>query len=126
MNQFEKGFIDFVQGIVLCVCLVFWLIVGCAFWLPLLSRAVAVYCAGMLAAAISNVDIPHLKRLLDHAVEFYPEGFRRILEHHRNATSGDRTFGGYGSNVVDWGRVRTELAWTVAFWTMTIVFIILL
>jgi hypothetical protein len=126
MNQFEKGFIVFVQDTVLVICLVFWLIVGFGFWLPFLSPAVAIYCAGMVAAAISNADIRHLKQLLDHAIEFYPEGFRRILEHHRNASLRGASPGSYGSRLVDWDKVRTETFWTLAFWTIIIVSTILL
>ncbi|GIW50778.1 MAG: hypothetical protein KatS3mg081_0133 [Gemmatimonadales bacterium] len=110
-------FIEAVQLVVLVVCIAFWFIVGLAFWIPLLARTVAVYCAGMVAAAIADTDIPRLKRLLDGAVEFYPKGFRRIFEHHSQRILREPQ---PGTLAIDWKTVGWEVAWTIVFWTVVL------
>ena len=112
MNQIEEGFLTVVHAGVLVVCLAFWAVVGFVFWVPLLTRTTAVYCAGMVAAVISQTDFPQLKALLDNAIEFYAKGFRQIAEHYR----GRRSFAGTSLPSVNWSRVWAETVWTGIFW----------
>ncbi len=125
-QRLDDAVVRLVQLFVLIVTIVFWFVVGFIFWIPLLTRTIAIYCAAMMAAAIGNGEIGHLKELLDRAVEFYPKGFTTILEYHR----GERTSSSPSQSVktettenaperihgINWKKVREEMIWTAVFW----------
>lgn len=112
MDAIEEGFLTAVHAVVLVVCLAFWAVVGFVFWVPLLTRTTAVYCAGMVAAVISQTDFGQLKGLLDNAIEFYAKGFRQIAEHYRGRRSSEAT----SLPRVNWSKVWVEIIWTGIFW----------
>lgn len=119
MNKFEEAFLAAVHALVLVVCLVFWAIVGFIFWIPLLTRTTAIYCAGMVAAVISQTDSLHLKGLLNVAIEFYARGFRQITTHYRDARKANSlSFSSNPLPKVEWSKVWVEIIWTSIFWVL--------
>ena len=76
-NRIEKT----IKSIVLCLVLLVWSIIGMIVWIPLLSRAVAVYSFSIIPLTLSgNRDaIARIAIALNAATSFYVNGFKLAL-----------------------------------------------
>src|ERR1035437_1039672 len=81
MHKFDQ----FVTAVVMIAAVLIWAVVGFIFWIPLLSRAAAVFAAAMLVAQISGDTsaVARVKQFLPFAISFYSTGFRHALGLHR-------------------------------------------
>ena len=68
-----------VKSIVGFIVIVSWAIVGFILWLPLLTRMMAYFTGFVAAASFRKLNLSHAKDSLNFAIEFYINGFRRIL-----------------------------------------------
>jgi hypothetical protein len=106
-----------IRAIVLVVSLLAWLVIGLAMWIPLLVRATAVFIVAILHAALTNEPSTHAAKLLDKAMSFYMDGFRRIVEaFHATGFQSDT-----GPGTIHLPRLLLETLWALAFWSFTVV-----
>jgi hypothetical protein len=96
------------------LALVIWSVVGVFFWIPLLTRTVAVYCFVVTAAAITGQRTHGLAKMLREATVFYAQGFRRIIE------SFDDDDPGTPREPLNVPRVVLECAWALFFWACVV------
>jgi len=130
-NIVERFFILIIRIIVLVIVLVFWSLFGFVFWIPLLTRTIALFSFNLVYTMLMANPKEYTERLktgLYIAIEFYIEGFNRIF---------NVMFPGGGENSTTeqvktklfenfkWARFIGELIWTLIFWGTVIGSIIL-
>ena len=80
-----------IQLFVCGVLVVVWSVVGFAFWIPFLVRAIGIYTAAVLGNTFTGVPLFGAQRGLDTAVRFWFAGFQVALES-RHAVDSPRRF----------------------------------
>jgi hypothetical protein len=58
------------------IVIVAWAIVGFIFWIPMLSRMIAIFTTSVLYFNLIGRDSTHIASGLEQAIIFYPNGFR--------------------------------------------------
>ena len=74
VDYVEQGIRVFIQVWMYFV----WGVVGFIFWLPLLSRTVAMYSFAMVSVSVSGGSLQPAQTALDYAIQFYIRGFTRL------------------------------------------------
>jgi hypothetical protein len=100
-----------IKFFVMIVVLLIWSVVGLLFWLPLLTRITAVYCAIIIAYTFSGQDTSGAGKILDKAVTFYISGFSRILKSVWEKSDEEAV-----TLHVEWGKLFAQVIYTIFFW----------
>lgn len=82
INAIANKLIDGVRFLTLFIVLATWTVIGFFFWIPLLTRATAMFSFGILYTMLTPEPQEYAERLrapLDTAMVFYVEGFQRIF-----------------------------------------------
>lgn len=107
----------FIEGIVWFV-LVVWSVFGLVFWLPLLSRQIAIFSFSTLMAALSGGSATTQHGYLEAAIRFYSDGFRIIRDSINTADKTERP-----PYNINWDSVIREIATTAIFWASLFLFV---
>jgi hypothetical protein len=113
---FEEG----IYAVVSVLTLGVWTVVGFLFWIPFLSRTIAIFMGSVLYSTLigSSEHTDQMRHVLDYAVRFWFNGFRLIVE-----SIGKRRQGGDALpplSKINWQKVVLECLWAALFWTVTI------
>ena len=98
---------------IMFMTLAIWSVIGFIFWLPFLSRAIAVFSSSILYYAATRRDASHLRDYLDSAINFYSRGFALIKATFNPARSAESSS---NSEKPDTNRIVVELFTTALFW----------
>ena len=103
---------------ILALTLSLWAVLGFFFWVPLLARSVAVYCAVLLSATLTATDIRPAAGQLQFAIGFWVAGFHNILATFQSMDHNSNN-GLFAVPIAFW-RVVRELIWSLLFWFLTL------
>ena len=109
--------IAFIRMAVLFITLLIWFVIGFIFWVPLLARTISVFSFSILHANITGTDASYYSSVLDKAVLFYIDGFRKILSAMQISHLDDETH--MEIPTFHWIRFALEIATTIVFWGAT-------
>jgi len=108
----------FLRVPILLLTLAVWAIVGFFFWIPLLARSVAIYCAVLLSTTLTAKDIRPAAGQLQFAIGFWVAGFRNVLDTFHTMEKGQA--GAVTTGSLEFWPVIRELAWSFIFWFVTL------
>ena len=117
-------FHKFIKFVVMLIVLAAWAVIGFILWIPLLTRMMAYFVGMVAASSFRKINLQLAENSLNFAIEFYINGFRRIL-HLLSDNSADidnispmadtRPIGG-----LDFLKsVAVDVVWTIVFWIIT-------
>lgn len=131
MNQGEKqtiveNAVEVIKTIVTVLVLVAWAIIGLVLWIPLLTRMIAYFVGVITASAFRTLDTHKAMANLNFAIEFYINGFRRILAVIHRTDSEDTQPPALDNTefvgIVDFLKsVATDLIWAIVFWAVVLI-----
>lgn len=105
--------------IIAIIAYIFWAVLGLFFWLPLLFRVIAGFCATLVYNMVVNNPerIQDSKISLELAIGFYSKGFQTI---HSTLYEKPITSGNKKSSEFHFMSFLGQVLWTILFWGLTI------
>lgn len=125
--------IHVIRVFVLVLTSAIWTVIGLIFWIPFLSRAIAVFTTSVLYHTAVQDDISHAQHYtpyLESAMSFYGRGFEMIMATYNRSgrmgasgtalATGDDRNSGLPPRTFHFWRIVMELFTTALFWLSVI------
>ena len=113
--------------IVTVAVLCLWAIIGLIVWVPMLLRMVAYFCGVILISSFRRVDVQAAQKRLDFAIQFYSNGFRKIIRSYSDTAlePGESLPNNEPIDLVDsLKQAMVDLAWALLFWIVILAVIV--
>lgn len=111
-----------IRFIVTIITLFIWTFIGFFLWIPLLTRMIS-YFTGMVAVStFKNANVTAAQQRLNFAIEFYINGFKKILGVLSKTDSDEITLENTEPFNIDTfiKSVVIDIVWTIIFWSSII------
>lgn len=107
--------------------LVLWTIIGLIVWVPMLLRMVAYFCGVILISSFRKVDVHQAQKRLDFAIQFYSNGFRKIIRSYSETAlePGEHLQNNEPIDLAEFlKQAFVDLAWALLFWVVILAVIV--
>ena len=111
-----------IRHLVLGISIVIWSIVGFIFWVPMLLFSILHFSALILYATLTVANPSHLASRLEHAVRFYVDGFKIIIE---AVCRTDNTLAPTVELHIDRTQLAKHIFVTLGFWLVVVLVVLL-
>jgi hypothetical protein len=122
-GEMLENIINLIRVVVILIVLAIWTVIGLILWIPLLTRMIAYFSSAVAMESLTKTDIRHAQQRLNFAIEFYIQGFRKIIDVLAKKDSAEIELNNATHNL-GWSeyfkRVGIEIIWTIIFWSSAI------